>query len=172
MRAHKVWLQVHRSVWRLTPGYDSAPFVFPETKGDCPVPHPRALMIHWQALSTHIEQLCELPDELWQTTIDRYKRLCVRCGWHMERELAEYLQTCRPIPRCPIARLLRSCGQLGVQVKLPAVLSLGKEQRELSWHGLMQHLRGRASAGTAATGPASGRYGSALPPAVPWGRGA
>jgi hypothetical protein len=119
--------------------------MFRETKGGCPVPHPRVLMI--QALSTHIEQLCALPDALWQTTIDRYKRLCVLC--HMERELAEYLQTCRPIPRCPIARLRRSCGQLGVQVKLPAVLSLGKEQRELSWHGLMQHLRGRASAAEA-----------------------
>ena len=144
---HKVWLQVHRSAWRLTPGYASAPLVLPETKGGCPVAHPRVLMI--QALTTHIEQLCALPDELRQTTIARYRRLCVRCGCHTERELAEYLQTCRPIPRCPIARLLRACGQLGVHIKLPAVLSLGKEQRELSWHGLMQHFRGRASAAEA-----------------------
>ena len=140
---HKVWLQVHRAAWHLPPGYASAPFVLPEYKGGCPVAHPRVLMI--QALTTHIEQLCALPDELRQTTIDRYRRLCVRCGCHTERELAEHLQACRSTPRCPIARLLRACGQLGVQVKLPAVLSLGKEQRELSWHGLMQHLRGRAS---------------------------
>ena len=31
----------------------------------------------------------------------------------------------------------------------PAVLSLGKVQRELSWHGLLQHLRGQASAAEA-----------------------
>jgi hypothetical protein len=67
---HKVWLQVHRSAWRSTPGDASAPLVLPETKGGCPVAHPRVLMI--QALATHIEQLCALPDELWQTTIDRY----------------------------------------------------------------------------------------------------
>jgi hypothetical protein len=104
-----------------------------------------------QALTTQIEQLCVLPDKLRQTTIDRYRRLCVqvRCGCHTERELAKYLQTCRPIPRCPIARHLCACGQHGVQIKLPAFLSLGKEQRELSWHGLMQHLRGRASAAEA-----------------------
>ena len=140
---HKVWLQVHRAAWRLPPGYASAPFVLPEDKGGCPVAHPRVLMI--QALTTHIEQLCALPDELRQNTINRYRRLCVRCGCHTERELAEHLQAGRSTPRCPIARLLRACGQLGVQVKLPAVLSLGKEQRELSWHGLLQHLRGRAS---------------------------
>ena len=65
---HKVWLQVHRSAWRLTPGYASAPLVLPEAKGGCPVAHPRVLMI--QALTTHIEQLCALPDELRQTAID------------------------------------------------------------------------------------------------------
>lgn len=44
-------------------------------------------------------------------------------------------QECRPPPRCPIApRLRRACGQLGVQIRLPAVLSLGKAQRELSWY--------------------------------------
>ncbi len=30
------------------------------------------------------------------------------------------------------------------QIKFPAVLSLGKEQLDLSWHGLMQHLCSRA----------------------------
>jgi hypothetical protein len=77
--------------------------------------------------------------------INRYRQLCVRCGCHTEHELAEHLQAGWSTPRCPIARLLRECGQVGVQVKIPAVLSLGKKQRELSWHGLMQHLRGRAS---------------------------
>ena len=146
-RMHKAWLQVHRAAWRLSPGFASAPFLLPEQKGGCPVAHPRVLMI--QALTTHIEQLCALPDELRQHTISRYRRLCAQCGCHTERELAEYLQECRTPLRCPIARLLRACGQLGVQIRLPAVLSLGKVQRELSWHGLLQHLRRRASAAEA-----------------------
>ncbi len=92
-----------------------------------------------QALTTHIEQLCALPDDLRQTTIDR----CNRCGCHNERELAEHLQS---LLRCPIARLLKACGQLGVQVRLPACLTLGKRVQELSWHGLLGHLRSRALA--------------------------
>jgi hypothetical protein len=59
----------------------------------------------------------------------RYRRLCNRCGYHTEHELAEYLQECRPPPRCPIARLLRECGEL--KIRLPTVFSLGKVQREL-----------------------------------------
>jgi hypothetical protein len=105
-----------------------------------------------QALTTHIEQLCALPDELCQNTISRYRRLCAQCGCHTERELAEYLQESRTPLRCPIARLLRACGQLGVQIRLPAVLSLGKVQRELSWHGLPSPRPGlsRRGGGTAA----------------------
>jgi hypothetical protein len=37
------------------------------------------------------------------------------------------------------------CGQLGVQARLPACLSLGKTERETSWHSLLMHLRRRAS---------------------------
>ena len=146
-RVYKIWLQVHRSAWRLPPGFASAPFQLPEERGGCPVVHPRVIMI--QALTKHIEQLCALPDELRQSTIDRYRRLCDRCGCHTARELAEHLQACRTPPRCPIARLLRACGQLGVQIRLPAVLSLGKVQRELSWHGMLRYLRVRASAAEA-----------------------
>ena len=105
--------------------------------------HPRVLLI--QALSTHVEQLCALPDDLRQTTIQRYRRLCDSCGCHTERELTECLKESKTPPRCPIARLLRACGQLGIQIRLPAVLSLGKAQRELRWYGLLQHLWARAS---------------------------
>ncbi len=49
-------------------------------RGDCPITHPLVLMI--QALTTHIKQLCALPDELRQTTIDRYRRLSDLCGCH------------------------------------------------------------------------------------------
>ncbi len=87
---HRVWLQVHRAEWRRQPGFASGPVLLPQERGDCPVTHPRVLLI--QALSTHVEQLCSLPDDLRQTTIERYRRLCDSCGCHTERELAEYLQ--------------------------------------------------------------------------------
>ena len=147
-KLHKVWLQVHRAAWRLAPGFPSAPFVLPEKQGGIPLAHPRVAIV--QALTTHIEQLCALPDELQQTSILRYRALCDRCGCHNERELAEHLSSRATAPRCPIARLLRTCGQLGVQIRLPACLSSGKKQRELSWHGLLKHLRSRASAEGAA----------------------
>lgn len=54
------------------------------------------------------------------------------------------------MPRCPVARLLRLSGQLGVPVRLPACLSTAVRQRELSWHGLLKHLRSRAAASDAA----------------------
>ena len=139
---HKVWLQVHRAAWRLPPGFASAPFVLPEAQAGLTVPHPRVVLI--QALTTLIEQLCALPDELRQQTVSRYRRLCDRCGCHNERELAEHLMEQNTPPRCPVARLLRLSGQLGVQVRLPACLSSATRQRELSWHGLLRHLRSGA----------------------------
>ena len=48
--------------------------------------HPKVIML--QALAKHIEQLVSLPDELRETTIRRFKRLCDKCGCHNERELA------------------------------------------------------------------------------------
>jgi hypothetical protein len=134
--------QVHRAAWRLTPGFPSAPFVLPGEQAGLPVSHPRVALV--QALTTHIEQLCALPDDLRQTTIDRYIRLSNRCGCHNERELAKHLQSQGQLLQCPIARLLKACGQLGVQVRLPACLTLGKRVQELSWHGL---LGGTSAAG-------------------------
>ena len=122
--------------------------MLPGEQAGLPVPRPRVAVE--QALTTHIEQLCALPDDLRLTTIDRYIRLCNRCGCHNERELAEHLQSRGKLLRCPIARLLKACGQLGVQVRLPACLTLGKRVRELSWHGLLGHLRSRALAPDAA----------------------
>jgi hypothetical protein len=102
-KLHKVWLQVHRVAWRLPPGFPSAPFVLPEKQGCIPLAHPRVAIV--QALTTHIEQLCALPDEMQQTSIHRYRRLCDRCGCHNERELAEHLSSRATAQWCPIARL-------------------------------------------------------------------
>ena len=44
-----------------------------------------------QALAKHIEQLVALPDDLRETTIRKYKKLCGSCGCHNERELAAHL---------------------------------------------------------------------------------
>jgi hypothetical protein len=127
-RLYKTWLQIHRAAWSLTPGFPSAPFVLLGEQAGLPVSHPRVALV--QALRTHIKQLCALPNDLRQTTIDRYIRLCNRCGCHNERELAEHLQSrgqlLGQLLQCPIARLLKACGQLGVQVRLPPCLTLGK----------------------------------------------
>ena len=94
-----------------------------------------------QALSKHIEQLVALPDDLRRETVAHYKRLCISCGCHNARELAEHLAGERNPRSCPIARFLRACGQLGVEARLPACLSIGKSARETSWQSLLAHLR-------------------------------
>ena len=65
-----------------------------------------------QALAKHIEQLVALPDELRETTIRRYKRLCDSCGCHNERELAAALAEERRPRACPLARLPGSSTRL------------------------------------------------------------
>ena len=42
---HRVWLQVHRTAWRLPTGYPSAPLMLPSEHGWCPVAHPRVLLV-------------------------------------------------------------------------------------------------------------------------------
>ena len=82
-----------------------------------------------QALAKHIEQLVALPDDLRQDTIARYRKLCTTCGCHNARELAAHLAEERSPRRCPIARFLRTCGQLGIEARLPVCLSIGKVER-------------------------------------------
>ena len=142
-KLHKVWLQVNKASWRLPPGFPSAPFLFPSDQGGCPVAHPRVHLV--QALSKHIEQLVALPDELRATTIRQYQRLCASCGCHTARELAECLREEQSPRPCPIARLLRACAQLEIQIRLPACLSLGKVERETSWHALLRHMQQQIS---------------------------
>jgi len=86
-----------------------------------------------------------LPDQLRADTIARYHRLCDSCGCHTSSELATVLAEEGSPRKCPIARFLRACGQLGMQIRLPTCLSLGKTERETSWHCLLSHLRRLAS---------------------------
>ena len=101
-----------------------------------------------QALAKHIEQLVALPDELCATTLKKYRKLCDSCCCHNERELAVHLAEERHPRACPLERLLRACGRLGIGVRLPAYLSgsLGVAGRDTSWHGLLMHLKQNASA--------------------------
>ena len=94
-----------------------------------------------QALATHIEQLVALPDELRDTTIRKFKQLCDSCGCHNEHELADHLAEERRPRACPLARFLRACGKLNLDIKLPACLSLGVAGRDTSWRGLLMHLK-------------------------------
>jgi hypothetical protein len=116
-------------------------------QGDEPIGHPRVVLT--QALAKHIEQLVALQDDLRTETIARYKQLCETCGCRNEQELSEALSAERKPRRCPLARFLRVCGQLGVQAHLPACLSLGKAERDTSWHSLLTHLSRLASASDA-----------------------
>jgi hypothetical protein len=99
-----------------------------------------------QALAKHVEQLVALPDELRETTIRKCNRLCDSCGCHNVRELAARLAEEQRPRVCPLARLLRACGQLQTEIKLPACLSLGVAGRDTSWRALLMHLRQKAAA--------------------------
>ena len=142
-QVHRCWLQVHRASWRLPPGYPSSPLQLPSDHGGTPVAHPRVILI--QALAKHVEQLVALPDEIRASTIERYRKLCTACGCHNPRELATALAAESKPRQCPIARLMRACGQLQVQIRLPACLTIGKEERETSWFSLLTHLQQRAN---------------------------
>ena len=139
-----LWLRVQKAAWHLPPGYSGAPFLMPVEHGGEALEHPKVVLM--QALAKHIEQLVALPDELRGETIARYKQLCDTCGCHNERELSEALAAETKPRQCPLSRFLRVCGQLGIQARLPACLSLGKMEREASWHTLLTHLRRRAAA--------------------------
>ena len=105
-----------------------------------PVLIPRCCRFRLCQLSKHIEQLVALPDDLQQDTIERYKLLCASCGCQNALELAVHLADLAPEERmqrrCPIARLLRECRQLGVEALFSVCLSIGKT----SWQGLLAHL--------------------------------
>ena len=57
------------------------------------------------------------------------------------RELAAHLAE----ERRPPARLLCACGQLQMEAKLPACLSLGVAGGDTSWRSLLMHLRQKAA---------------------------
>jgi hypothetical protein len=135
----KVWMQVERAAWKLQRSFPSAQFCLLPDSGGTPLDHPRVILI--QALATHIQQLVALPDELRASTIDRFRRLCTTCGCTTERELARFLASEREPRRCPIARLLRACGQLDMDIKLPNCITTGKAAREVSWFALLVHIR-------------------------------
>ena len=80
-----------------------------------------------------------------EITCRKYKQLCAVCGCHNEQELAAHLAEEWSPRACPMARLLRACGQLKMQIKLPACLSLGIAGRDTSWRALLTHLRNKAS---------------------------
>ena len=128
------WMQVEQAAWKLQRSVPPAQFRLLPNSGGTPQDHPRKVLI--QALAMHIQQLVALPDELRASTIDRFRQLCTTCGCTNERELARFLAAERKPRRCPIARLLRACGQLDMDIKLPDCITSGKAAREVSWFAL------------------------------------
>jgi hypothetical protein len=117
--------------------------MFPSAEGGCPVAHPVVSTV--QALAKHVEQLVALPDELRETCIRKFRKLCASCGYNNERELASHLAEEGRPRACPLARRFRACGQFRMEVKLPACLSLGVAGRDTSWHALLMYLRQKAA---------------------------
>ncbi len=138
-KLHTWWIALAKAAWRLPPSFPAAPLKLPPSQGGSPVPHPRVYLV--QALSTHIEQLVALPDDLRDRTILQYRRLCYDTGCNTVTELTDFLSKERKPRPCPIARFLRACGQLDLKVKLPDCLSLGPGENETSWHCLFTHLQ-------------------------------
>ena len=93
-----------------------------------------------------MRQLVALPDSIREATVLSYKRLCTSCGCLNERELAKHLAAERRPRTNPVARLLRACGQLRMDVKLPDCLTAGKAAREVSWFSFRAHLESRIPA--------------------------
>jgi hypothetical protein len=110
-KLHMKWLQVHRAAWRLPPGFPSAPLMFPSADGGCLVAHPVVLMV--QALAMYIEQLVALPDELRETCIRKFRKLCESCGCNNERELASHLAEEGRPRACPLARFFEPADSFG-----------------------------------------------------------
>jgi len=136
---HAKWAGLSKASWKLPPSFPSAPLTFPPSHGGLPIPHPRVYLV--QALATHIEQLVAFPDDLRERTIRQYRQLCSDTGCLTTCELTHLLSRERGPRPCPIARLLRVCGQLDLQIKLPDCLSLGPGEHETSWYRLLTCLR-------------------------------
>lgn len=120
---HRKWVGLSKAAWRLPRSFPAAPLTFPSSHGGTPVPHPRVYLV--QALATHVEQLVAFPDDLRDRAIRQYRLLCSDTGCLTVPELIDFLSRERTPRPCPIARLLRVCGQLDLPVKLPDCLSLG-----------------------------------------------
>ncbi len=71
-KLHTKWLQIQLAAWKLPPGFPSAQL----SACGCSKMHQVVPMMIMQALANHVEQLVALPDELRETAICKYKRLC------------------------------------------------------------------------------------------------
>jgi hypothetical protein len=142
-KLHAKWLQVHRVAWRLPPGFPSAPLMFPSADGGTP------RGTHGPGAGTR-EACLALPDELRETCIRKFRKLCERCGCNNERELASHLAEEGRPRACPLERLFRACRQRWMEVKLPACLSLasgsGRGARRRRSEGLLSEDSERLAA--------------------------
>jgi hypothetical protein len=88
-----------------------------------------------------------LPDEIRERAAGAYKALCTACGCANKGELIEVLAVKAKPSVCPIARILRACGQLGTKIILPRALTEAVRSREASWQALRTYLRDRVAGG-------------------------
>ena len=136
-RLHNLWIRLQKGAWRLPPSFPGAVFSFSEDQGGMPVPHPKVFQL--QALKQHIEQLALWDDDILACARSQYRQLCQTFGCHTQTELTSALLEAQPTYTCPMARLLRLSGELGLQTRLPAYI-VGEPAPQLSWFGLKQRL--------------------------------
>ena len=138
-KLHKLWIRLQKGAWHLPPSYPGAIFLFPEEQGGLPVPHPKVYLL--QALALHVEQLALWNDDVLACARLQYARLCTSLGCHSQAELTQALLEGPRTPHCPFARLLRLAGELGLQAKIPAVITGEEQPTLLSWFRLKQRIR-------------------------------
>jgi ribonuclease HI len=145
---HGLWIRLQKGAWRLPCSYPGALFKFPEERGGMPVAHPKVYLL--QALVLHIEQLALQDDDILKCARVQYQRLCQVLGCHSQDELRAALleiKRVKNVPDCPMARLVRLSGELGMQARLPALIT-GSDIPHLSWFQLKCRVKQGMSADT------------------------
>ena len=132
-KLHTIWIRLQKGAWRLPSSYPGALFKFPEEQGGMPVAHPKVFLL--QALTLHVEQLTLHQDDILLCAQLKYKELLKTYGCHSQQELTQALIESKPLPDCPMARLLSLSNNLNFQAQLPFIIT-GDDITQLSWYGL------------------------------------
>ena len=100
--------------------------------------HPKVFLL--QALTLHVEQLTLHQDDILLCAQLKYKEMLKTYGCHSQQELTQALIESKPLPDCPMARLLSLSNNLNLQAQLPLIIT-GDVTTQLSWYGLRRRVQ-------------------------------